>query len=562
MEKKKKSMKLRTRVIISFFIIILVPIVMCALTFYFFVGYKAKIIGEKYGLANATYRTISNNTLLLNAMTSEEYDEVEDTAKSDTAKLEETNYLSVLNARLQKKQSFIAVREDGVIIYNGSEELSSEELENELPKYGDPGANLKGGVYFRNEKQWMVKQVDYENSDGKECSAFIVTKTDQIAPQITGMVKELGIVIVLILVLTSLGLSFWIYRGVIGPLEQLKKATQNIKDGNLDFTVEPCGVAEINDLCEDFEEMRIRLKETAEEKVEFDKENKELISNISHDLKTPITAIKGYVEGIMDGVADTPEKMERYLKTVYNKANDMQRLIDELTFYSKIDTNRIPYNFRKINVSDYFGDCAEEVGLDLGAKNIVFQYANYVDEQVMVIADPEQIRRVVNNIISNSCKYFDKSQCFINMRIKDVGDFIQVEIEDNGKGIATKDIPYIFDRFYRTDSSRNSAKGGSGIGLSIVRKILEDHGGKVWASSKEGTGTVVYFVLRKYQENVQNVESAEADDTDEKTKVKEAKTKEQKVTKESGTGKVVFTQDNSSKNSTHIMQMRGKERKE
>ena len=192
----------------------------------------------------------------------------------------------------------------------------------------------------------------------------------------------------------------------------------------------------------------------------------------------------------------------------------------------------------------------------------MFQYANYVDEQVMVIADPEQIRRVVNNIISNSCKYFDKSQCFINMRIKDVGDFIQVEIEDNGKGIATKDIPYIFDRFYRTDSSRNSAKGGSGIGLSIVRKILEDHGGKVWASSKEGTGTVVYFVLRKYQENVQNVESAEAGDTDEKTKVKEAKTKEQKLTKESGTGKVVFTQDNSSKNSTHIMQMRGKERKE
>ena len=500
MEKKKKSMKLRTRVIISFFIIILVPIVMCALTFYFFVGYKAKIIGEKYGLANATYRTISNNTLLLNAMTSEEYDEVEDTAKSDTAKLEETNYLSVLNARLQKKQSFIAVREDGVIIYNGSEELSSEELENELPKYGDPGANLKGGVYFRNEKQWMVKQADYENSDGKECSAFIVTKTDQIAPQITGMVKELGIVIVLILVLTSLGLSFWIYRGVIGPLEQLKKATQNIKDGNLDFTVEPCGVAEINNLCEDFEEMRIRLKETAEEKVEFDKENKELISNISHDLKTPITAVKGYVEGIMDGVADTPEKMDKYIKTIYNKAIDMDRLINELTTYSGIDNNRIPYNFHRINVADYFGDCVEEVGLDLEQRGIKLNYSNLVSPDTVVIADPEQMKKVINNIISNSVKYMDKPNGHIDIRILDEVDAIRVEIEDNGKGIAQKDLQKIFERFYRTDASRNSAQGGSGIGLSIVKKIIEDHGGYVWATAKEGEGTCMHFVLRKYIE--------------------------------------------------------------
>ena len=385
-------------------------------------------------------------------MTAEEYDEVEKTAKSDTSMLEETDYLAILNARLKKKQSFIAVCENGTIIYNGSAELSSEELENELPKYGDPGANSQGGVYFRNEKQWMVKQVDYENVDGKECSAFIVTKTDQIAPQITGMARELAVVTVLILVFTSLGLSLWIYRGVIGPLGQLKKATQNIKDGNLDFTVEPCGVAEINDLCEDFEEMRIRLKETAEEKVEFDKENKELISNISHDLKTPITAVKGYVEGIMDGVANTPKKMDRYIRTIYNKANEMDRLI------------------------------------------------NYLEDDPVVIADAEQIKRVINNIVSNSIKYMDKSHKVINIRLRDVGDFVQVEIEDNGKGIATKDLTKIFDRFYRTDASRNSTRGGSGIGLSIVKKILEDHGGKVWATSKEGVGTTMYFVLRKYQE--------------------------------------------------------------
>ena len=118
----------------------------------------------------------------------------------------------------------------------------------------------------------------------------------------------------------------------------------------------------------------------------------------------------------------------------------------------------------------------------------------------MVIADAEQIKRVVDNIIGNSLKYMDKKKGIINIRILDVGDFVQVEIEDNGKGIGQKELPYIFDRFYRTDSSRNSATGGSGIGLSIVKNIMEDHGGKVWATSKENVGTVMYFVLRKYQE--------------------------------------------------------------
>ena len=245
----------------------------------------------------------------------------------------------------------------------------------------------------------------------------------------------------------------------------------------------------------------ICLQENAEEKVVFDRESKELISNISHDLKTPITAVKGYVEGIMDGVANTPEKMERYIKTIYNKANEMDRLINELTFYSKMDTNKIPYTFNKIYVTEFFDDCAEDLNVELSAKNVEFSYSNYVEPEVMVIADAEQIKRVVNNIVSNSLKYTgDGKQKRINLRVKDVGDFIQVEIEDNGKGIAAKDLPNIFDRFYRTDASRNSSKGGSGIGLSIVKKIMEDHGGKVWATSKENIGTVMYFVLRKYQE--------------------------------------------------------------
>ena len=314
------------------------------------------------------------------------------------------------------------------------------------------------------------------------------------------MAKDLFISAFVILISVALVVGLWVYRSIAVPLVKLKKATQNIKEGNLDFVLDVEGKDEFSELCQDFEEMRRRLKESTEEKSLIEKENRELISNISHDLKTPITAVKGYVEGIMDGVADTPEKMDRYVRTIYNKTNEMDHLINELTFYSKIDTNRIPYTFSKLNVEDYFEDCSEEVGLELETRGIELVYANYVEKDVMVIADGEQIRRVIHNIISNAIKYMDKPKGIIQIRIKDVGDFIQIEIEDNGKGIGPKDLPYIFDRFYRTDVSRNSSKGGSGICLSIVKKILEDHGGKVWATSRLGIGTIMYFVLRKYQE--------------------------------------------------------------
>lgn len=343
-------------------------------------------------------------------------------------------------------------------------------------------------------KNEAVQEADYDITIGE-------TGVDGSGLRI--MTKDLFFTALVILIFTSVSVGLWIYRSVATPLVKLRKATQNIKDGNLDFVLDVEGTDEFAELCRDFEEMRRRLKESAEEKLVLDKENKELISNISHDLKTPITAVKGYVEGIMDGVADTPEKMDRYVRTIYNKTVEMDHLINELTFYSKIDTNRIPYTFSKLNVEDYFSDCAEEVGLELETRGIQLCYANYVDSDVQVIADGEQIRRVIHNIISNAIKYMDRGKGMkgiIQIRVKDVGDFIQVEIEDNGKGIAAKDLPYIFDRFYRTDVSRNSAKGGSGIGLSIVRKILEDHGGKVWATSREDIGTIMYFVLRKYQE--------------------------------------------------------------
>lgn len=320
--------------------------------------------------------------------------------------------------------------------------------------------------------------------------------------------KNMIYAIIIILVFTGVLLSIWIYRDLVSPINELNIAMNHIKKGDFEYRLdrEQKG-GEIRELYNNYEDMRLRLKENAEEKVQRENENRELISNISHDLKTPITAIKGYVEGIIDGVADTPEKVDRYIKTVYNKACDMDRLINELTVYSGIDNNRIPYHFHKILVGEYFKDCIEEIGIDLESMNFKLDYVNLVAPDTQIIADPEQLKRVINNIISNSVKYMDKPQGKIEFRILDEVDSIRVEIEDNGKGIAQKDLQNIFDRFYRTDASRNSGTGGSGIGLSIVKKIIQDHGGYIWATSKEGEGTCIHFVIRKYVENMQQKES-------------------------------------------------------
>ena len=494
-------MKLRSKLIVTFLILILVPVLFTTAAFFLFGHYQMNAVKRLYGLENVTYETLSNTTAMLSRITRETYESMRETARTDPDEFEDSGYLAAVNANLESRYSFLAVRKDGSFTYVGDEEDQTELLES-LPEYGthDADQDQDMGIYIGGNLQALVRQLDFRFTDGAEGSAFIVTSISSMLPEVESLIMDVVMVLAMILIFTSMILTAWIYKSIVTPIHHLQVATKKITDGNLDFEMPAGGEDEIGELCTDFEEMRRRLKETAEEKLEAEKQNKELISNISHDLKTPITAVKGYVEGLMDGVADTPEKQEKYIRTIYNKANDMERLINELTFYSKIDTNRIPYHFDRINVNDYFADCVEELSIELEEQNIELAYFNYVDENVQVIADAEQIKRVINNIVSNSIKYIDKPKGYINIRVKDVGDFIQVEIEDNGKGIATKDLPLIFNRFYRTDASRNSSKGGSGIGLSIVKKIIEDHGGKVWATSKENTGTVMYFVLRKYQE--------------------------------------------------------------
>lgn len=497
-------MRLKTRLTTAFLAITIVPLFLIFVCVLALSSYQSQSFKRVYGLAEQVELLSSNSLQIFNRLTQNTQEEIRQALQAAPERFEDPEYLAQLNEQLQDHYACLVVRKGETLIFIGNEELAQDKgLHALLPRYAILNADTAGGIYLDGDSQHLIKQIDFLFPDKTMGSVFIISDVDDLIPEVKYMVMEMFAAGIAILVVTASLLTMWIYRSILKPLEKLREATKNIRDGNLDFSLETDNDDEISELFMDFEEMRIRLKNSNEEKLQNDRENKVLISNIAHDLKTPITTIKGYAEGIMDGVASSPEQLAKYIRTIYNKANDMDRLIDELTFYSKIDTNKIPYTYSKINVSQYFKDCVEEVGLDMDAKGIELGYFNYVDEDVTVIADAEQMKRVINNIIGNSVKYLDKKRGIINIRIKDVGDFVQIEIEDNGRGIAAKDLPNIFDRFYRADTSRNSLKGGSGIGLSIVKKIIEDHGGRIWATSKEGIGTEIHFVLRKYQEVIQ-----------------------------------------------------------
>lgn len=497
-------MNFKTKLWVMFLTLISLPVILTAITFSVLSYRVIQKEGMNYGIKVKNYTMWSDSLTSFEELTDEIFYRLQIQVTMDASRFLDKKYLMQINEGLLGTSSYIIVRKDQDIYFSGND-VASRQIQNQLPEYGGIHEGVNAGYYY-SDMQKLVKQIDFIFPDGDKGSIFIVTKVSSVISK--DLLAYLFVFIVSILALTALLLTQWIRKQLFVPLREMNIAMHHISLGKFDYVLDydQDSKDEMSQLFRSYEDMRLKLKESTEEMMEKEKQNKELVSNISHDLKTPITSIKGYVEGIQDGVADTPEKMERYIKTIYTKACDMDRLISELTFYSGIDSNRIPYHFHKINVTDYFNDCVEDVGLELESENIQLNYTNLIDPKTLIIADPEQMKKVINNIIGNSIKYMDKEQGIIDIRLIEDNDSVRIEIEDNGKGIASKDLGNIFERFYRTDASRNSARGGSGIGLSIVKKIIEDHGGYIWATSKEGFGTCMHFVIRKHRQEESEIE--------------------------------------------------------
>lgn len=301
----------------------------------------------------------------------------------------------------------------------------------------------------------------------------------------------------LILALSSTIITRLMTKSIEKPINDLARAADDIRGGNLDFEVMGSNYEEIDNLCNNFDIMRKELKRAALLEKSMKSERSMLLANISHDLKTPITSIKGYIEGIRDGIADTPEKMNRYLDTIYAKANTIDETVNNLSMFSKLELSRLNFTFSEFDINAFLSEFFESYRLDF-EKNGITLVNNISKEAVIVKADREKLSRVFSNLTDNAVKYRSGENPVIEASTMQNSGGIYITVTDNGIGIEEEELQNVFESFYRVDGSRTIK--GSGLGLGIVKQIIEKHGGKIWLKSEglnKGTSAVVYLPLKE-----------------------------------------------------------------
>lgn len=326
--------------------------------------------------------------------------------------------------------------------------------------------------------------------------AELLIRFDSKAPfdTISGLLKRvllsIGVGMIILIGLIFL-LTWYISRTVLHPLSTIYKATEEMREGNLDYAVDYDKQDEIGRFIENFNLMRQHLKDSIAMQQHLENSRKELIASISHDLRTPLSSIQGYVEGLQDGVAEDEETIKHYLSVIGSKTKQLDRMISDLFEFSKLDMNRLTMDMQVVSSSVVFGEIANETMMELQNKGIDFR-VNVEIPSVSVSMDIKRIQQVISNLVDNAVKY---GATAIELLVEQQGRDLLVSIKDNGKGISAADLPYVFNLFYRGEKSRSREHGGVGLGLTISRSIIEAHQGEIWAASEEGSGSVITFKL-------------------------------------------------------------------
>jgi len=309
------------------------------------------------------------------------------------------------------------------------------------------------------------------------------------APEINRMrldVLRIFLFSVALVLVVAMIIIYWVSLRITSPLKALNNAARDIAQGHFERRVSLDANMEISELVDSFNKMADSIEQLENMRSSF-------VANVSHDLRTPMTTITGFVQGILDGTIP-PEKQNQYLSIVLDETKRLSRLVTDLLDVSKIEQGNYKPEMREFDINEMIRLSVIKLEKRITEKDIHLSIGFQTDN-MRVMADKDSIQRVLTNLLDNAIKFTDEGG-FMDVRTGfDNRGKVFVTVQNSGIGIEEQDLKHIFDRFYKTDKSRSLDKNGTGLGLYIVKNILQGHGETVWAESKPGEYTRFSFTL-------------------------------------------------------------------
>jgi len=309
--------------------------------------------------------------------------------------------------------------------------------------------------------------------------------------------RTVGFVLILmaiVIVVTTRILSWRVFKSIMTPLDALVHGVRQIRDGDLGYRIDHSGKDEFSVVCAAFNEMAERLSSMVAERQKDEATRKELIAGISHDLRTPLTSILTYVEGIEIGLASTPQIQRHYLATIKSKAKDLEHIVSQLFLLAKLDVGEYPMQIKRIDIGSWLSGFIDGISEEYRQKGLRIEFSDNA-RGLNVSVDVTQLRSVFTNLIDNSLNYADADQKVVEIVCSKDSGSAKITFTDNGSGVPEEALAKLFQMFYRGNQARADAGQGSGLGLAISAKVIERFEGTIRAENAVGGGLSVIIAL-------------------------------------------------------------------
>lgn len=500
-KRSSKNLKINTRIVLTTVLAIAIPLVLVVLVCLALLHSTANTFqlsaetADRYSLVNQIgwNQTVSNlSDILLR------------TKDTDAAKYAD---IAAYAAPLEKRGVVLEIRRGDTVFYQTADCKDVLGLARQIEPV-DPEKNV---CYFGQDGLVIVSHVQ---TPEQRCRLVLAsdsyTITDQTKPAAKGTLSRLlagrtwlvVLAIVLIFAAAVAAFSFFTSRTIVRPIKKIARGADAIAGGDLDYQIDYDSTNELGQTVESFNAMRLRLKESIESQRESEQLRREMTAGFAHDLRTPLTSIKGYAEGLLDGIANTPEKQQRYLQTIYDSAAQTEKILDDLLALSKLELGSTGSDRSIVKLQAFLADAAPELSGFMESRGCSFELKNQCPPDTEIELDTDAFQRVFLNILGNAAKYArPDTPGHVTLTVTAYDRVVILEFADNGIGVAKDQLSKIFNAMYRTDPARSQVSQGSGLGLAVCKQIVEQNGGSIWARSHTDAGLSIFISLPKREQS-------------------------------------------------------------